>query len=854
MKSLSLNGSDWTLTCWWQHNWRRRSPDDRTVLPAWPPIPATVPGAVHADLVRARVIPDVYDGLNAMACEWVNNRDWSFSRKVTVPADFDGQLTLECDGVDYSGTVLVNQKPVGTFEGTHFRHRFYLTELVKPGETFDLELVFDIAPQVEGVYGFTSRTRIFKPRFGYYWDWCTRLVNAGIWQELRLVCRGSARFDRLRTLPRVNDDLSGGRIRCIGAIHHKTMHRCRLRYVLTDERSQVVKADEIRLVDQQLDLSIAVEHVQLWWPATHGEQPLYQLTLELIDEHGRISDRVERTVGFKRVRWLTNPAAPPDARPYLCEINGRTLFLRGVNWVPLSPLYGTVTADRYECALRLYRHMNANVLRVWGGAILETPTFYDLCDRLGLLVWQEFPLSSSGIDNWPPEDPEVIAELKRIAAEYIERRSHHACHLLWCGGNELQGALDGGKVGVGRPVDESHPLMREWATLVEELDPGKRFLTSTPSGPRFYAEAADFGKGLHHQTHGPWANLSADERCRYFNGDDSLFRSELGAPGCSSLASLKRHCGDQSLWPPRAENPHWLIPGGLWAPWNDVCREFGPIPDDPAQLPFVVKASRYIQAESYRYASEATRRRHPTCSGFIIWMGHDSVHLTANNSVIQTDASTKPAYDVLQRAYAGRHVSLRFERFACPPGEQIRAEAWIHRDEADQPADGMLLASLRSLDGRIVHSESQRVSGNAASIPVMELDWTAPAALERLFVIELIWDDGHTPVMNRYLLSQQVNHPLQPLAGLPVARLSARRTKPNQVTVRNSGAVVAVGVRVVPGSSEHALLTRNNHVCLFPGETETVEAEAISLIDHFTSPCLELEWFNSTANMAIADL
>src|SRR5262245_41407011 len=114
MKVISLNGSDWTLTGWWQHNWRRRRPGDRTVLPAWPPVPATVPGAIHADLLAADVIPDYLDGLNAMACEWVNNRDWGLTRTVRVPTDLTGQITLECDGLDYSGTVLVNQQPIAT--------------------------------------------------------------------------------------------------------------------------------------------------------------------------------------------------------------------------------------------------------------------------------------------------------------------------------------------------------------------------------------------------------------------------------------------------------------------------------------------------------------------------------------------------------------------------------------------------------------------------------------------------------------------------------------------------------------------------------------------------------------------
>jgi beta-mannosidase len=900
-RSVSLSGSDWTLSGTWQHQLRLAGTLGLPLRAIVPPIPATVPGAVQHDLLRAGWIGDWNCGLNAMKAEWVANREWSLRRSVTVPADFDGRLTLECDGLDYSGRVMVSGSEIGTFEGTHFRHRFDLTGRVRPGETFDLEFIFDQAPAIDGVYGHTSRTKIFKPRFGYCWDWCTRLVNLGIWQDLRLVCRGAARFTHCRVLPRMNENLVGGSVRIAGEIEGSP---AALRYVLRDEAGQVAAQGERPINSSDVDhaspltedtplhasplnkggprggtntsnttplnppsergesdpsdlLTISLDRVNLWWPSTMGQQPLYHLRMELLDSTGDVSDVIERTIGFKQVRWLLNPDSPPGARTYWCEINGRTTFLRGVNWVPLSPLYGTVSPQRYEAFLRLYRNMNVNVLRVWGGAILETPAFYDLCDRLGLLVWQEFPLSSSGIDNWPPEDPEVITQLERIAAEYIERRCHHACHLLWCGGNELQGAIDGGKVGIGKPVDESHPLMQTWARLVERLDPGKRFQPTSPTGPRFYADPKDFGKGLHHQTHGPWGNLPLSERFAYFNGDDSLFRSETGAPGCSSVESLERHRGDQTLWPPRAENPMWLTPAACWVPWDDVTREFGPIADDPTQLPNVVKASQHLQADSYRYLAESVRRRYPNCTGLLIWMGHDSVHCTANNSVIQIDAETKPAYDWLQRAYAARHVSLKHDSIHYRPGDPITAEAWIHRDEFEPPADGQVTISLRSLDGQVVQSLSAPVSGKGESIRVAPIDWPAPDCPERLFVIELVWENDSGRIMNRYLLSQQAEHPFAPMLSLPPAKLTAEWAEADQIRVRNDGPIAAIGVRVVPAVPDVALLTDMNSVILFPGESQSIKVKVLAVEGisgrglQCDRPTLEMECFNAAARVRV---
>jgi beta-mannosidase len=295
-----------------------------------------------------------------------------------------------------------------------------------------------------------------------------------------------------------------------------------------------------------------------------------------------------------------------------------------------------------------------------------------------------------------------------------------------------------------------------------------------------------------------------------------------------------------------------MTPGALWSPMKDLTRAFGPFADDPVELAMVVRCSRYLQAESYRYAAESVRRRHPACSGFIVWMGHDCMHLTANNSLIQIDASTKPAYDWLQSAYANRHVSLRHDRFACAPGEHIAGEVWIHGDTINSHATGTVTASLRTLDGEIVASQSGSIRAERQSVCALLIDWAPPPMPERMFVIELIWTEDDETVMNRYLLSQEPTHPLAPLRHLLPATLSARADRGGRVRVRNAGNTVGVGVRLLSGSPEHAVLARGGNLILFPGESELIAFETLSQSDHITSPHLETECFNSEANFAVA--
>ena len=163
----------------------------------------------------------------------------------------------------------------------------------------------------------------------------------------------------------------------------------------------------------------------MWWPNGLGPQNVYPIAIAIDGQ-----ERFKSTTGFKLVRWLPCEGSRPGAAPWLCEINGKRLFLQGVNWTPVSPDYAAVTREQYAKLIDLYKQMGVNLLRVWGGAFLEKEDFYDLCDRAGILVWQEFPLSSSGVDNAAPTDAQVIEKLCAIATDYIRRRGHHAAKLL----------------------------------------------------------------------------------------------------------------------------------------------------------------------------------------------------------------------------------------------------------------------------------------------------------------------------------------------------------------------------------------------------------------------------------------
>ncbi len=648
MKTFDLSVLPWQLSGWTPYSWEfaqgmETGAASRAEIP---PVPATIPGSVQLALREAGILPDWNDALHARDCEWVENRHWIF--KTDLPKEWiesGKQIRLRCLGLDYAGSVLINGTKAGTFCGSFTPCSFDLTPHLGL-ETNRLAIGFECPPRWLGQLGHTSRMKEWKPRFNYTWDWTSRLVQLGIWDDISLEVSDGDAFGVVACHASADAATRHGKIQCQGTLRGEGGEKIHLSL---DRNGTTIRKETIAREAWEAGFTWDQISVELWHPNGTGDQPLYTLSCQLVDAAGTLLDEASRTIGFKQVDWESCRNAPPEADPWICVVNGEALFLQGVNWTPIRPNFADVTAADYRQRLELYRDLGCNIMRVWGGAFLEKQIFYDLCDELGLLVWQEFPLSSSGIDNWPPEDERSISDLAAIAHSYIERRRHHVSLLLWCGGNELQGALDGGKQGIGKPIDSTHPLMKRLAQVVSAEDPERRFLPTSSSGPRFAAEEADFGKGLHWDVHGPWiaaGDLDGDWK-RYWENDDALFRSETGAPGASPVDIIREFKGPFEEMPATVANPLWRRTS-WWIEWPEYLREHGA---EPTSLETYVAWSQERQSRALVIAARACKDRFPECGGFIVWMGHDSFPCTANTAIVDFHGRPKPAALALREVF-----------------------------------------------------------------------------------------------------------------------------------------------------------------------------------------------------------
>jgi beta-mannosidase len=329
--------------------------------------------------------------------------------------------------------------------------------------------------------------------------------------------------------------------------------------------------------------------------------------------------------------------------------------IRGWNWVPIDALYGVPRPEKLARLLDLAARANVNLLRVWGGGLIESDEFYDLSDRLGLLVWQEFSQSSSGIESVPSDDPAFVATMVADAREIVPRLRRHPSLVLWCGGNELEG-------------DDSTPVLGALRDVVCEFDPERAWLATSPLGER--------------DVHGPWEHQGLRAHNEHYDTRTSLLHSEFGVEGMTNRRALESLVSEEQRWPADRTNPVYEHLGAWWNNAPLVNDAFG---GRIADVETMRRASQWLQYEGLRYAVEATIRRG---AGVIPWQFNESFPNAWCTCAVDYHGEPKPAYHGVARAYRGA------------PSAQFATCAWGGLGEVRARVNAE--AKLLDLDGTII--------------------------------------------------------------------------------------------------------------------------------------------------------
>lgn len=843
---ISLSGQKWQVKGYWP--WvpvKEKSMETGETLHGvtdW--MDARVPGGVHYDLWMAGLIENPYFGKNSLSCEWVENRWWMY--RTTFPAgllDTDLQnkrVKLVCKGMDYEARIFLNDIFCGLHRGMYDAFCVDVTDLLK--EENKLVVIFSGAPDEMGQIGYTSCTSTQKSRFNYKWDFSTRLVNIGFWKDVVLKVEEDLEIEELH----LNTDYEGGTGtiffagKLAGSKKDAILSAGGLTLQLTVDGPHDLRSSDVKFLSKsgptnqkniqvycfplqkdEISVAVDVKNPQLWHPNGNGMPLLYRVRAELL-ERGKTIWKKEFHTGIRSLKLVQNEDAPPGALPYTFMVNGRRTWIRGVNMTPADHLYGNVSYEQYAELVAAMVNAGVNLVRIWGGGLIEKEEFYDLCDKNGILIWQEFIQSSSGIDNKPAEHPPFLELLKTAATAAVKQKRNHVSLAVYSGGNELMEAPD-------RPCGYDNKNLAMLHEIVNAYDGRRAFLPTSASGPREFVTSQ---KGVSHDIHGNWRYEGNPGHYELYGESDNLFHSEFGMDATASVKSLKKFLPEGSLRPtPMSGDPLWQHHGEWWGTYFRDCSMFGPIAQTFQELECFVACSQYMQSEGLRFILEADRKRAYQNSGTIIWQLNEPWPNASCTSLIDYYGETKSAYYQVKRAYEPCHISLDYRTLTYVPG--VEAAFNIYVSNSGDAVSGYAEVLVRSLDGKVLYQQAladteenvwQKIPENR-SVKIGTVSFVVPDT-EVFFVTARLFEKEHIVSENTYLFSNIKEAPFAVirrtdskviLENIKVADLGNGR-KQAQAVLYNAGARAVLEAGVSLKGDSCLLLGDDNYVTLFPGE------------------------------------
>ncbi|MBQ9482357.1 MAG: hypothetical protein IJU84_09345 [Clostridia bacterium] len=568
------------------------------------------------------------------------------------------------EGIDYEFEIRIDGNTVFYQEGMF---RKVDLEIPENADGKILEVIVYPAPSRAGATkGAQEADLSFKPAVCYGWDFHPRLVTQGIW--------GYTYFEeRERSFVKnvyVTYELSEDRKKADVTVETETDGNGVLFLTVKDPFGKIAYRSEINGSKHVFTL----ENPYLWWCHNYGEQNLYSFEFSYTAE-GTVRT-ITKNIGFRRIKlvaqecnwWIDRFPFTQGYPPITVELNGVQIFAKGSNWVPPEVFFGEITDERYEQLLSAFKEMHGNFLRVWGGGIVNRESFFEICDREGILIWQEFPLSC----NHYIDDEHYLKVAEAESVEIIKRVREHACLAVWCGGNELY-------VGGTRNTPQSH-IIRLLNHLCFTLDKNTPYLDTSPM----------FGMRHGHYT---FSNHEWEECFQSFNIVKATAYTEFGCPSLADYDYLKQVIPEEDL---NLEailecKPSWVAHHAVkawtedsWLQIKNIEHYFGKTKD----LKDAAAKSQLMQTTGYKLMFEEARKQRPNCGFALNWCFDEPYPNAAGNALISYPVVKKPAYFGVENSLRDVVLSARVKKFSWVEGETFTAEIWMLNDGIKEVKEG----------------------------------------------------------------------------------------------------------------------------------------------------------------------
>jgi beta-mannosidase len=743
-------------------------------------LPAQVPGGVHTDLLAAGRIPDPFVADNEKRVQWVAESDWEYRRAFSVASDLlaEEHVFLVCDGLDTLAEVKLNGQTLGKADNMFRQYRWEVKSLLHQGENelavaFASPVRYAAAREAERPLRGVSQAipggpHIRKAPCQFGWDWGPMLPPIGIWKDIRLEGRSLARLDDVHLRQR----------------HEKG--KVTLEATLTVERwSQAPLTAALRVVapDGKVlegtaqvsgsgTIGVSISNPQLWWPNGYGDQPLYRMEVALQAGGGKDLDRRVYQVGLRTIELRQQ--ADEWGKSFTFVVNGVPIFAKGSDWIPADSFPTRISDEYLEGLIRSAAATHQNMLRVWGGGFYEEERFYDLCDRYGILIWQDMVFACS---IYPLTDAAFMENLRVEIAEAVRRLRHRASLALWCGNNEMEWGwemwgwaksdVDDQILSLAQKVPflrglakiiSQRQLLPDWkelrdaylqffhATLpgwIAQLDPDTPYWPSSPSSDTPFQNVNGQEQGDSHY----WDVWHGRQPFTAYRDQYPRFMSEFGFQSLPPLETVRTYA-DEANWNMTSYvmEHHQRSGSGnglMIAQMTDTFRT-------PKDFPSLVYLSMVLQAEGIRYGVEHWRRNMHRISGTLYWQLNDCWPV-ASWSSLDFFGRWKALHYAARRFYAPLMLSIRDD--GTKMGIHVTsdlAEAW----------QGKVRWTLETIGGQVLASGEEAVlAAPRADTHVRTLDFAdhvsedPPATLKTgnsrgvIFTAEL-WEGDRRAALN----------------------------------------------------------------------------------------------------------
>ena len=624
---------------------------------------ARVPGTVHQDLLDHGRLPDPFYGMNEQKVQWVEKEDWLYRTVFTVTADQlkSDAAWLTFEGLDTYADVYLNGSLLLKADNMFVGHKLAVKDVLREGENRLMirfrSPVEETAPQWD-TDGFNypadndhseKRMSVYtrKAPYSYGWDWGIRLATSGIWRPVKLTfCNGAAIDDFFVRQQEVTEQVAkvDNQLEINNVTSTPKEAQVKVVYAYGEQADTLTRTVVLQPGKNSLSMPAWIEKPHLWMPNGWGDPALYTFTATVSVDGKEVASR-EEAIGLRSIRVVMED--DKDGKSFYFEVNGKSMFAKGSNYIPGDALLPNMTGERYARLFEDIRAANMNMVRVWGGGIYEDDRFYEEADRNGILVWQDFIFACTTY----PHDPTFLKRVSEEAVYNMRRLRNHASLAMWCGNNEIYegmrywGWKDKYSPVVWKEMTEGYDVLfrQLLPELVEANDPGRFYMHGSPYEANWGRPESWKIADSHN-----WGTWYGQKPFESLDTEIPRFMSEYGFQAFPEMKTIRMFASpeDYELESP-VMNAHQKASIGNFLIKKTMALYY----KVPEKFEDLIYAGLILQGQGMRHGIEAHRRHRPYCMGSLPWQLNDSWPVVSWSS-IDYYGNWKAMHYQIRRAFA----------------------------------------------------------------------------------------------------------------------------------------------------------------------------------------------------------